>query len=427
MADDPMQCHMECATADSAALNQRCRCAVVDIGRVHDALEARVQSIGLADAARRPHLFSPYALFVDRVALDAMGAVAAAVFAVARNRGYIEHVLGHAPAIARHDPGSVGGMLGLDFHLTVAGPRLIEINTNPGGLLLNALLIDAVQSCAPAAWSPWRTAVEAQDGALSAWLEDARRQLGRVPERMAIVDVTPHEQFLYPEFELYAQAFRERGVDAVIRAPGDLAAGPQGLHDANGHIDAVYNRLTDFALEDPVSAPLAEAYLRHGLAVTPHPRAHAIFADKRNLAVLGDADLLESWGVDAATAARLAQAIPSTRVVEPAIREAFWTERDRYFFKPATGFGSRGSYRGDKLTRRTWGAMASSTYVAQVVAPPGLRIPHAGVSLKADVRCYVSEAGIQSFAARLYQGQTTNMRTPGGGFAAVLTTPAPAV
>jgi hypothetical protein len=25
------------------------------------------------------------------------------------------------------------------------------------------------------------------------------------------------------------------------------------------------------------------------------------------------------------------------------------------------------------------------------------------------------------FAARLYQGQTTNMRTPGGGFAAVLT------
>jgi hypothetical protein len=30
---------------------------------------------------------------------------------------------------------------------------------------------------------------------------------------------------------------------------------------------------------------------------------------------------------------------------------------------------------------------------------------------------------VQLLAARLYQGQTTNMRTPGGGFAPVLTTP----
>ena len=30
-------------------------------------------------------------------------------------------------------------------------------------------------------------------------------------------------------------------------------------------------------------------------------------------------------------------------------------------------------------------------------------------------------------AARLYQGQTTNMRTPGGGFAPVLEVPAPAM
>lgn len=423
MADDPMQCDMECATADSAALNQRCRCAVADIERVHEALAARIDAMNPTDATRRPHLFSPYALFVDRVALDMMGAVAAAVFEVARNPGYIERALRHSPAIARHAPGSSGGVLGLDFHLTVAGPRLIEVNTNPGGLLLNSLLVDAVQSCAPTAWSPWKTGVEAQDGAVSAWLEDARQQLGRLPGRMAIVDVAPHEQFLYPEFELYAQAFRERGVDAVIRAPGDLNAGPLGLRDASGGIDAVYNRLTDFALEDPASTPLAEAYLRNGLAVTPHPRAHALFADKRNLAVLADADLLETWGVDAAVTARLAQAIPHTRVLEPAIRDEVWAERDRYFFKPATGFGSRGSYRGDKLTRRTWDAMAQAPYVAQVVAPPGLRIPHAGISLKADVRCYASESGVHLFAARLYQGQTTNMRTPGGGFAAVLTGP----
>ena len=39
--------------------------------------------------------------------------------------------------------------------------------------------------------------------------------------------------------------------------------------------------------------------------------------------------------------------------------------------------------------------------------------------LKYDVRCYVYEGRVQLLAARLYQGQTTNFRTPGGGFAPV--------
>jgi hypothetical protein len=35
------------------------------------------------------------------------------------------------------------------------------------------------------------------------------------------------------------------------------------------------------------------------------------------------------------------------------------------------------------------------------------------------VRNYVYDGQVQSLAARLYQGQTTNFRTPGGGFAPV--------
>ncbi len=423
MTEAENQCAIACSAADGEALNRRCSCEVIDIGRLRDALEARLPASGI-DRARHAHLFSPYALFVDRAALEAMGAVAACLFTVARNPQYIERVLRSAPTIARHDPGSVGGVLGLDFHLTVAGPRLIEINTNPGGLLLNTLLLDAVRSCAPAAWSPWASAAQAREAAVAAWLEDARAQLERMPTRMAIVDVAPREQFLYPEFELYAQAFREGGVDSVIRAPDALTLGPNGLQDAHGHIDAVYNRLTDFALADPVAVPLQQAYLQRAIALTPHPRAHALFADKRNLALLGDARLLGSWGVDAALAHRLAQVIPSTVEVAPENREALWADRNGYFFKPAAGFGSRGSYRGDKLTRRVWDTMSSAPYVAQAFAPPGVRIVHGGVSLKADVRCYVSPSGVLLFAARLYQGQTTNMRTPGGGFAAVLTTPA---
>ena len=40
--------------------------------------------------------------------------------------------------------------------------------------------------------------------------------------------------------------------------------------------------------------------------------------------------------------------------------------------------------------------------------------------LKVDVRLYTYAGEVLLAAARLYQGQTTNMRTPGGGFAPVL-------
>lgn len=423
MTNDAERCDLACATGDGNALNRRCTCEVVDIGRLRYVLEAFLPASGRLDPAKHAHLFSPYALFVERAPLNAIAAVAADLFQVASNQQYIDHVLRWAPAIAKYKPGSIGGVLGLDFHLTVAGPRLIEINTNPGGLLLSALLLDAVQPCVPATWSPWTTGAEARDAAVTSWLEDAQQQRGRLPTRLAVVDVAPHDQFLYPEFELYAQAFRERGVESVIRAPGDLTLRFGGLLDAHGMIDAVYNRLTDFALADPAHASLQEAYLQRAIAMTPHPRAHALFADKRNLAVLGDSRLLESWGINGATAERLAQVIPLTVEIALENRAALWADRNGYFFKPASGFGSRGSYRGDKLTKRVWDTIASAPYVAQAMASPGARIVHGGVSLKADVRCFASESGVLLFAARLYQGQTTNMRTPSGGFAAVLTSP----
>lgn len=39
--------------------------------------------------------------------------------------------------------------------------------------------------------------------------------------------------------------------------------------------------------------------------------------------------------------------------------------------------------------------------------------------LKLDLRVYVYDGQAQLLAARLYHGQTTDFRTPGGGFAPV--------
>jgi hypothetical protein len=40
-----------------------------------------------------------------------------------------------------------------------------------------------------------------------------------------------------------------------------------------------------------------------------------------------------------------------------------------------------------------------------------------------DIRTYAYDGLVQWTAARMYQGQTTNFRTPGGGFAPVYSLP----
>jgi hypothetical protein len=103
-----------------------------------------------------------------------------------------------------------------------------------------------------------------------------------------------------------------------------------------------------------------------------------------------------------------------------------WAERRRLFFKPARGYGSRGPYKGAKLTKKTWSSILRSDYVATELVPPGERLlvtDGAERSFKVDVRCYAYRGKIQLLGARMYRGQTTNFRTDGGGLAAVFTTP----
>jgi hypothetical protein len=87
-----------------------------------------------------------------------------------------------------------------------------------------------------------------------------------------------------------------------------------------------------------------------------------------------------------------------------------------------TGYGSRAAYRGDKLTTRVWQEILQGNYVAQAIVKPGERMMDENAAIPAmkfDLRNYTYDASVQWVAARLYQGQTTNFRTLGGGFAPV--------
>jgi hypothetical protein len=355
-----------------------------------------------------------------------MARIVQAIEAAASLTAYRERVLSWAPEIARFDPGPIGAFMGYDFHLGPDGPQLIEINTNAGGAFLNAVLARAQHQCCTPAQQATATqqALDGFDDAVFTMFrqEWQRQHTNSLPSRLAIVDEAPKTQFMFPEFQLAQKLFEAKGIETLILDPSELEYA-SGILTANGKpIDMVYNRLVDFALAALPNAALRRAYLEGAAVVTPNPRAHAILADKRNLALLSAPDTLHDWGLSQADAGYLERAVPRTRLVLRTDEAEFWSARRHLFFKPVSGHGSKGVYRGDKLTRRVFENILSGGYIAQDLVPPGertLRIDGALATRKVDIRLYTYAGNVLLVAARVYQGQTTNFRTPGGGFAPV--------
>jgi hypothetical protein len=415
-------------------LNSECFCVSLDTEALRQAVESEIGQPGLFDLLQQrcPHLFAERPVFLSHAHIARMAELVRAVESVVAMPAYREEVLRHSPAIARHDPGGAKGVFfGYDFHVTEGGFGLIEINTNAGGAMLNAVLARAQRACCPAIdtlLSPPVTASEFEDRIVSMFRAEWSLSGHDRPLRsIAIVDENPEQQYLYPEFLLFQQLFRRHGLQAVIAGPTEFKLRDGTLWHADLAIDLVYNRLTDFALDAPASSTLREAYLQNATVLTPHPQAHALYADKRNLALLSDATRLDALGVPQATQDVLLAGIPSTEVVDAAHAERLWRERKQLFFKPFAGFGGRAAYRGDKLTQRVWQEILAGGYVAQALVTPGGRVVSDAEPmqvLKFDLRDYVYGGSVQWVAARLYQGQTTNFRTPGGGFAPVYEGPA---
>lgn len=416
-----------CASRELAAeLNRTCFCISLDREGLAEAMRKASgdDDFFVKHIESRPHLFSNLPIFLPRADLDSMMATVAAIEDVARLPGYQEAAAAWAPAIARQDHGPRGALMGYDFHLAGDAPRLIEINTNAGGAFLNAFSAKAQLACCA------EVATAIADARASNFDSDAiamfeaewrlQRRAGR-PRTIAIIDDAPEAQYLHPEFLLAQRLFEANGMVSMIADPSDLAYDDHALTCRGQTVDLVYNRLVDFDLSQPQHDALRRAYSDGAIVLTPTPHNHATLADKRNLTLLTDANRLRNWGVSEATRTTLAS-IPKAVLVTPDNAADLWQRRKSLFFKPVAGHGGKAVYRGDKLTRSTWADILGAAYIAQDLAPPGERLIKLGeetVARKVDVRLYTYDGRLLLAAARLYQGQTTNFRTEGGGFAPV--------
>ena len=413
-------------------LNRDCHCINVDTTLLRQSLDARFGEPGTYARLREthPHLLADFPVFISREHITRMQDVVHAIEHVVSLRPYREHVEAWAPDIATGSRGSRGVFFGYDFHLTNDGPKLIEVNTNAGGALLLYHLAAAQKACC-AAVGDFVIGSGSGSDIERAFVDMFREEFSAERSQddlrsIAIVDDHPEEQYLSPEFRLFQRMFAANGIEATIADPEDFVLSGGKAQVGGRNIDLIYSRLTDFYLQSARCATLREAYEDGAVVFTPSPKAHALYADKRNLTLFCDADTLRRLGASTDAVEILSEAVPPTVIVDDDNEDLLWARRRQLYFKPIWGYGSRGTYKGAKLTKKAWSSILKSDYVAQeLIAPSERLLVSNGESrtLKVDVRCYVYRGEVQMLGARMYRGQTTNFRTAGGGLAAVFTTP----
>ncbi|PLY00099.1 MAG: hypothetical protein C0622_09455 [Desulfuromonas sp.] len=328
---------------------------------------------------------------------------------------YLDRVTPELPASARFNPGHAAVMMCYDFHLSDAGPRLIEINTNAGGGYY--ALLSEEQADDNRSFRAERLAARLLRSFLDEWAAFAP---GGAPlKSVVIVDETPEKQPLYAEMKAFCSWLNAQGIKAQILAPEQLTADASGVSYGGEKIDFVYNRHCDFYLEEDELNGLRQAYLAGTVCLSPNPRSYGLLADKRRMILWSDEEALETFDLRSHEQALLLETVPRSRLLAQGALDSFWKERKKLIFKPVARFGGRGVLPGKGISRTRFDELDPDTTLVQELVPPSVVTDAEGRKLKVDLRLFTYRNRMIGIVARVYQGQVTNLRSEGGGFARV--------
>ncbi|MFN3453396.1 MAG: hypothetical protein ACK41T_00450 [Pseudobdellovibrio sp.] len=277
-----------------------------------------------------------------------------------------------------------------DFHLTPEkNLKLIEINTNASFLALGLSLYDF-----------WK--VNPQNkfsfSKLIAMFQHEAELLGNKSMPISIMDESPTEQRLFSEFLIYQQLLNANILDIK-----DI----QKIKNET----LIYNRYTDFYLSEDKSAPVKKLYQEGCIHLTPSPWEYFLLADKQRLF-----DWTQQTEIPHPKSLLKIYDLSSTPI------DIIQTEKKNLFFKPKSSYGGKQAYKGSGISSKMLNSAIEQGFIAQEYAEPSevdVMINNEPVKFKYDLRCYAYKDELQLVIARLYQGQTTNLKTFGGGFAVV--------
>jgi len=344
---------------------------------------------------------------VCRAEFEAMLDFARTVFRLKDNAAYLSRLCECLPDTAHIQPDWPSVLMGFDFHLTDDGPKLIEINNNAGGLYIG-----------DGRWLP-QPAIAELGGSLQ------QRLVGMFHAdwaTIAIMDEDVTGQFMYPEMQAYAELFRTDGRRVMVVSPEDVQLDADGLHCGGVHIDAIYNRHTDFYLEGADVAHIRRAYEQGLVVVNPHPRSYALIGDKTRMVDWWRDGLLESC-IAHSEVERIRAVTPETQRLSDMDKDQTWTERKQWVFKPAARHGGKGVLLGKAMSRKRFEALDMADTIVQRLVPAS-EVEVAGMDgetkrMKFDVRLFMHGETLIALAGRVWRGQLTNFRQPGSGWVAL--------
>lgn len=282
-----------------------------------------------------------------------------------------------------------------DFHVTTDNQlKLIEINTNAAFLALGTELYK---------FHGVDNSFSSQDiiQMFSAESHFYKKDLSSV----TIIDEKPEDQRMYVEFLLYQKIFERHGLECLIKDFKDITS--TSIQEK----DFIYNRYTDFYLSDPQSQNLRQLYNEQKIILSPNPYEYFLLADKQRM-------------FDWQHQTQITQPSSLLKIYDlgTADKDFIWSERKKLFFKPKNSFGSKQAYKGASISHKTFEDFYGPTMLAQEYAQPqetSVKVADEAINMKFDLRCYAYRGKLQIVIARIYQGQTTNLRTNGGGFTIV--------
>lgn len=277
----------------------------------------------------------------------------------------------------------------VDFHYSSEKLKIIEANTNASGFLLsNLLLKNSEQALA------FETDL----------IKSFRSVFDSDFKKVFIIDKAPEQEKMFAEFLMFKDFFKRNSINVEICTTSSI---PSVIQSSDESL-YVYNRDTDFYLEENLT--LKDLWLNKEVILSTSPSSYQNIADKKY-------DTLNRDLMNQGRFKELKEASLETLNLTPENKDAIWSKRKTYFFKPSSSFGSKGVYAGKSVSRKKYETFTAE-YLAQELHPPG-KISDGEKDWKFDIRAFFSEQGVQKIIARVYQGQLTNFSNLGGGFALI--------
>lgn len=353
-------------------------------------------------------LISPVEVKLSRGVRETCEQAIRALYSVSRRPQYaslLEPVPGISDPPTRHH--SV--LMAYDFHTSEDGTcALVEVNTNAAGFML-ASLMEMTHSAQPTLeFPPLVDLAQAFKNEIQLWGKTSSPSI-------AIVDEDIEQQKMYAEFLMYRDWFVHHCGWKAELVDSKAFSGAQNF---------VYNRMTDFYLENPAHAALRDAFVSDRACFSPNPREYWLLGDKQRLIQLGQKEFLDQCGATEAERAAISKVlIPTYDKTFFSGEDEIWSKRKSLFFKPKRSHGGKSVYRGESVSRKVFERLMQEDILIQKFQPAQavpVDDPRSVLNnWKFDLRFYVYEDRIQLAATRIYQGQVTNFSSPMGGFTLV--------